>query len=840
MSVQTLCPDATLMAKYKTETNPGCGSVGLEQHLARCRPCLDRLVRLGQRPTLPEIPGYHLVDEIGRGRFGVVYKGWRMVDAPALVAVKVLTAPGEMERSRFEREIAVLKKISSPSIVKCLDAGETASACYYVMEHVVGVHLDEYFEGLEDDVRAKLKVFERVCRAVGDAHAMGVVHRDLKPRNILIDAEGHPHVLDFGICGIEDSSWSSWDRCTITHPGDVIGTLRYMSPEQAWGGVSGTIDQRSDVWALGIILFELATNGEYPYSLDPARDKPLHEALLERIRKELPKIPRFDSLPRGRDIEVLIGRCLTWEPERRIASAVTIADDLNRYLHGEPTHTKPLWFPHRLKRILVGAATRARWMFTVSLITTAGLILYAAAYLLNIGWYVRVADAAGAGAYPTQLAGSFDGLAGIRIIGISDNTINAVVAYAEENQIEGVTSDLKSWRGLHGSLMERLCMTRPKAMVWDYYFQSEQQGDEAFARGARALQAVGSPVVLAVLTYNQQARPGLSPGITEPMAGSLHHGVITARDTIKRPGEFVMAIKRSTSQGDKVIPSVALSTLAAMLHPTTELDLDWTGRERTLEMLYEFDRGAFLRERGRIELSRVITEPGVTASTEPGDLLGFMKLPLHEPDVWRSKVIPYETLLGAGDEELYGLTANKLLIVGDLRRARFGFADDHHNVKYGHSIQSGVPGCFLLADSIVGMVEGVYIQLAFPLPPRTFLAVLAVAAVGCAIPIGAARRLPLYQPRARAFLWLGLSVLSIGCLFTAMASRQSVPIHLGLLGFALLMPMTGSFWVELTRNRHRIAGKKLGAAQRLSQSSAGTITLAPRRATSHSETRSVL
>ena len=70
------------------------------------------------------------------------------------------------------------------------------------------------------------QVFERVCRAVGDAHAMGVVHRDLKPRNILIDTEGRPHVLDFGICGIEESNWISWDRCTITHPGDVIGTLR--------------------------------------------------------------------------------------------------------------------------------------------------------------------------------------------------------------------------------------------------------------------------------------------------------------------------------------------------------------------------------------------------------------------------------------------------------------------------------------------------------------------------------------------------------------------------------------------------------------------------------------
>ena len=173
----------------------------------------------------------------------MVYKAWWLRGKPRIVALKVLTSAGGMEKSRFDREIAVLRRIDSPWIVKCLDSGTIGEATYFIMDFVEGVHLDEYLRSCGGDLEGKLAVFQLVCRAVADAHAAGVAHRDLKPRNILVDAEGQPHILDFGICAVDPADWSSWARDTITQPGDIIGTLRYMSPEQAWGGVAGPINE---------------------------------------------------------------------------------------------------------------------------------------------------------------------------------------------------------------------------------------------------------------------------------------------------------------------------------------------------------------------------------------------------------------------------------------------------------------------------------------------------------------------------------------------------------------------------------------------------------------------
>ena len=293
MSISSNCLDSRMLTGYAGNDLPIDDAIHVEQHLGECEACLAQYLKLGRQTPTMQIPDCRFVKEIGRGRFGVVYKAWWTCGRPRIVALKLLSCPSEMERSRFNREVAVLKKLDCPSIVKCLDSGTVGEAVYYVMDLVDGVHLDEYIKESTHNLAEKLTVFADVCRAVASAHAMGVVHRDLKPRNILIDARGKPHVLDFGICSVDRLEWSTAAQQTITHPGDLIGTLRYMSPEQAWGGAAGVIDERSDIWALGIMLCEIVTEGDYPYSLEPMPDKSIHEALLERIRKELPKLPKL-------------------------------------------------------------------------------------------------------------------------------------------------------------------------------------------------------------------------------------------------------------------------------------------------------------------------------------------------------------------------------------------------------------------------------------------------------------------------------------------------------------------------------------------------------------------
>ncbi len=192
MSVTVDCPDQARLAQHARDELAQDTAADLDRHLAACRSCLHEYLELGRKTLAPEVPECHIIKEIGRGRFGVVYKAWSLSGEPRIVALKVLSCPGEMEQSRFDREIAVLKKIDSPWITKCLASGKTGESMYYTMDFVEGMHLDQHLAKSAADLNGKLAVFTRVCRAVADAHAQGVIHRDLKPRNILIDAEGQP------------------------------------------------------------------------------------------------------------------------------------------------------------------------------------------------------------------------------------------------------------------------------------------------------------------------------------------------------------------------------------------------------------------------------------------------------------------------------------------------------------------------------------------------------------------------------------------------------------------------------------------------------------------------
>lgn len=828
------CPDDEKLAGYAQNDLPNEDASGLEAHLTSCRSCLTRYLELGRQSPALDIPDCHFVKEIGRGRFGVVYKAWWTKGEPRIVALKLLTCSSDMEKSRFDREIAVLRKLDSPSIVKYFDSGTSGDAVYYVMEFVEGVHLDEYLKRSASTVNEKLEIFERVCRAVAEAHEKGVVHRDLKPRNILIDAQGRPHILDFGICSVDTSDWSGSARATITHPGDVIGTLRYMSPEQAWGGTAGAIDERSDIWALGIMLYEIVTAGDYPYSLEPTPDKSIHEALLDRIRRELPRLPRLQSLPRGRDLETLLARCLAWEPDQRIESASALADDLRRYAGGQPVKTKPLWIPYRLKRLAVGAATRSRWMFSVLFVATMGLALWVAAWAFDVGWLVSGHQYDGRATGSTILGASADARDGIVVAGVFDDTVEAVVDFAAEKSIEGVTTGIRTWRGVHGHLMERLATARPRVVVWDYYFRTPQPNDAQLVAGLQKLEEAGTPVLLAALSYDDDGKPDLSPGITGPLGRDLRYGAIVVRDMVERPGEFVTAIKRAEHV---IVPSLALTTLAATLHPQARVDLDWSKRNRWAEVLYQIQPEAYLRERDRIEFTKVFKTLRRQPTARVGDLQACNTFEMGGPEYWDRRTIPYQTLLTCSDTRLKELLENKLIVVGDLRTARLGFRPDRHRVKFGATTIDNVPGCYLLADSIAGLLDRRYVKAAFPLPTTTFVLMLLVATAGCLPPMRLATVKALERTTARRLLVAGVLILAVPCFLVMVVADSYVLVHAGMAGFTFLTTMVGSFAVEFARNRHRVAERSRRALSHLGLTTGGTVTLPLKRPRLLSETR---
>ena len=835
----TTCPTEAALAEHARDMLSALDAATVDRHIEGCSDCLNRFMELNRKPLAQSVSECHIVKEIGRGRFGVVYKAWWLHEKPRIVALKLLHSQGEMERNRFDREIAVLKKLDSPWIVKCLDAGAAGDAAHFVMEFVEGVHLDDFLSDKPRTLDDKLAVLERICRAVADAHASGVVHRDLKPRNILIDERDQPHILDFGICSVNAPDWSSAPNETLTHPGDIIGTLRYMSPEQAWGGAAGAIDHRCDIWALGIMLHEIVTNGGYPYSLGSTPDKPAHEALIDRIRKDLPRLPRLDDLPRGRDLRTLLERTLAWDAQVRLNSAATLADDLLRIRERRPITTRPLPMFHRAKRVAIGLAVRSRWAFAASLIAaTAGLLWFASQWG-GVGWHVRGAEydpsssalAAPPASTPTANDDVRDGMV---VAAVYDGSAEAVVSYAEQHGLVDVSASPPSWRAVHAHLMHRLVDAPPRALLWDYYFEKPKDADAELAAAATALEVAGVPVIFAAAQYDDAGHPNLSPTIASELGRRLRHGAIEARDMVQRPGEIVLATRLA---GDALAPNAVLVTLAALLHPECRAEFEWHGRDQAISVLYEVQPGAYLRARDRIELSRVfrLGKPGETIPSGP--LVGCTTFDLTSPTEWESRVIPYERLLTCELGELRAQVAGKIVVVGDLRSPRFGFAADRHRVAFGTRIVENVPGVFLLGDAIAGLLDRRYVKPAFPLAPYTFAVLLGLSVLGCLLPIRVARCEPLDQPSARRRLNVALAALTGATIAAMLCTRQFATVHAGMGGIALLVPALGTFWVEFARNRHRVHDRKRRKLETLSLSTGGTVTLPMRTRTAFPEIR---
>lgn len=296
-------------------------------------------------PSAVAIPGYEILGEIGRGGMGVVYRCVQK-STKRVVAVKVLLAGAFASRAaqhRFQREVELAARFRHPGIVHVLESGLTAGGQrYYAMDYVDGVELGHWRAEARPDRPALLHVFIKICRAVEHAHAHGVIHRDLKPGNILVDRAGEPYVLDFGLSKAPGGAPVDEDGATLVSiPGRVFGTLSYLSPEQAAGALDD-IDQRTDVHALGVLLYELLT-GANPFAApaDPAEG-------LRRIREDVPRRPSSVSPHVGRDLEAIILKALEKERAHRYGSVAELRADVERHLRGEPVAARP---PSRLYRL---------------------------------------------------------------------------------------------------------------------------------------------------------------------------------------------------------------------------------------------------------------------------------------------------------------------------------------------------------------------------------------------------------------------------------------------------------------------------------------------------------
>ena len=348
---------------------------------------LEKLLLLGQEKTsdqagipptsdLPQIEGYQIKEQLGEGGFGIVFLAEQTGPIRRSVALKVIK-PGMDSKAviaRFEAERQTLALLEHPNIAHVFGAGTTqAGLPYFAMEYIEGVSITEYCDAHKLSIEDRLGLFLQVCEAIQHAHQKGIIHRDIKPSNILMTTQDDrvvPKVIDFGIAKALHRPLT--ERTLFTEQGQFVGTPEYMSPEQA-GLTDQDIDTRSDIYSLGILLYELLT-GVLPFERETLRKAALAE-IQRIIQEEDPLRPsaRLSGLQdeqgikvaQNRDTEVptlvrRLHRELEWIPlkamfkdrSERYRTASELADDIKNYLSGNPLIAGPPSTIYHIKKYI--------------------------------------------------------------------------------------------------------------------------------------------------------------------------------------------------------------------------------------------------------------------------------------------------------------------------------------------------------------------------------------------------------------------------------------------------------------------------------------------------------
>jgi serine/threonine protein kinase len=267
-------------------------------------------------PVLSIPAGYELVRELGRGGVGVVHL-CRERDSGDLVAIKLvhLASSGRSAAARFRREWRLLSKLRHPSLVSLRAAGTLdGGTAYLVMDFVDGLDIRRHCREQRVPVRRRLEMCASVAEALAVAHAYGIVHRDIKPGNVLVDTAGRARLIDFGAARVTEGEMHSRQEHTLT--GQIVGTLSYLSPEQA-GGNSRHADQRSDLYQLAVVAYELVAN-RLPYDLHGQTSA---ETLRAIIAEPALAIDVVGAVPAGHPAVEFFRRALEKSPEARFTSA---------------------------------------------------------------------------------------------------------------------------------------------------------------------------------------------------------------------------------------------------------------------------------------------------------------------------------------------------------------------------------------------------------------------------------------------------------------------------------------------------------------------------------------
>src|SRR5213593_237463 len=362
----TACVLETALGIFPDAPVAGVGDSGNEDELSRdnAKPASGVKRAMRAATMLGELGDYELLEEIGRGAQGVVFRA-RQKSLNRTVALKVISLgqwASKAHVKRFRREAEAAASLEHPCIVPIYEVGERDGSCYFSMKFIEGGQLDEVVRREPMAIRRAVELIAKVARTVHYAHEHGILHRDIKPGNILLDQKGEPHLTDFGLARLVET------ESTVTRTLEVLGTPSYMAPEQAAAN-NTQLSAITDVYGLGAVLYQLLT-GHPPFA---------GGTTYETVRLVLdtePRQPRLWNPKIDCDLATICLKSLEKDPQRRYSSALALAEDLERWLKHEPI---------RARR--TGIFTRGRkWVQRKPAI--AAVIALSVALAVAVGWNI--------------------------------------------------------------------------------------------------------------------------------------------------------------------------------------------------------------------------------------------------------------------------------------------------------------------------------------------------------------------------------------------------------------------------------------------------------------------
>src|SRR6266542_4491557 len=304
------------------------GEIDEPPNAGRARPPGAPKTKSDSTRTPAKFGDYELLEEIGRGGQGVVYRA-RQKSVNRIVALKVIGLgqwATQAHLKRFRREAEAAANLDHPCIVPIYEVGEREGSCYFSMNFIDGGQLDEVAKRQPISFRNAAELIAKLARTVHYAHEHGILHRDIKPGNILLDAKGEPHLTDFGLARLLET------KSTVTHTMDVLGTPSYMAPEQA-SGHNEQLTSATDVYGLGAVFYQLLT--DHP----PFAGGTTYETVRLVLETE-PRQPRLWNPKIDRELSTICLKCLEKDQKRRYSSALALAEDLEHWLKHEPIRAK--------------------------------------------------------------------------------------------------------------------------------------------------------------------------------------------------------------------------------------------------------------------------------------------------------------------------------------------------------------------------------------------------------------------------------------------------------------------------------------------------------------------